>query len=941
VNRDWPEPPEKLRDRDIWLPWRYEEREGKDGEIYQTKVPVDPTGGGRGDSTDPSKRTDFESAVRFANNHSDVAGIGFAFPEDDTLAGVDLDDVRDPDDGQLLPWAREIVSDLDSYTEISPSGTGVHVVVVGFKPGDKSRKTVDEDGETDADGGCEVEIYDDSRFFTYTGDVLEGLDRAFDTVKQRHSELGQLYDDYLGPDGPDQERDGVDDEATASPQGGTSRRNDLSDEEVLETARNAKHGVKFERLERGDDSLHSDDTSRADMAFVSYLAFYTGGDRTQIERLFKSSGRMRPKVRDRDDYLERTIDAALEHQQEFYQGPRSDDAPSTTAVDEAIDAIEDDLEGDEQDDHDDVQEETSWTSLASTPSSRAPVQEDILYRVLEPFNDEDDPIDSATAVNRVADIFDDAWHFIYPERQVPGWRETLYVYNPTTGVYEPRGEAFASSQAEELLGAFATNQRVNEIVEKLSRRNIERGPAFDVSPHRLVVGNGILDLHTGELCDHTPEEYHATRVGVDYHEDAECPEIDEFFHEIVEDQDAATLYRVAAHTLYKDYIGAKAVMLVGGGSNGKTMFTWLLEELLNPTDTERNTTGISLGEISQGDFALSNLYGKMANINADINSSDVSDLGPLKRLTGGDLMDADVKYESRVRFRNYASLIFAVNQMPSFSEDTHALWRRWVYLKFPYTFEPGEPETDPEHVLKERIGNEEELEGLLAKCVREIQTWHDGREMFPDIPSPDQIREMMLRASEPVYDFAKVCLKEDQESEIPKDEVRQAFREYANQTSLGSDIAMNPNVFGEKLISVADWPIETSRPTKGNRRVRCYKGIDWTERGRQVLEGNEPDERGQTGLTANGPSHTGRVSDQGTVGWDFDEIPDDATGPAADAKRLYRILLKSTSNSMAKGELFSAAADRHDLDPRRAETALDKLRSRGDVTVDDGEIVPK
>lgn len=571
-------------------------------------------------------------------------------------------------------------------------------------------------------------------------------------------------------------------------------------------------------------------------------------------------------------------------------------------------------------------ESPSAESGPSPSSSRdRTIEERILSRVLRPYDADEDSIDVQTAVNRVADEFDEEWHFVYPERDVPGWRETLHVYNPHTGVYEPRGEAFVQFQAERLLNAFATNTRVNEIVEKIVRRNIERGPAFEVSPHRLVVGNGILDLHTGELDDFDPEEYHATRIGVDYKPDAACPGIDEFFHEIVKDDDVGTLYRVAAHTLYKDYIGSKTVMLVGGGSNGKTMYTWLLEQLLNPTDTEKNTTGISLGEISESDnnFAVSNLYGKMANINADINSSDVNDLGPLKRLTGGDLMDADVKYESRVRFRNYASLIFAVNQMPSFSEDTHALWRRWVYLKFPYTFKPDDPETDPEHVVKDRIGNDAELEGLLARCVEEIQAWHNGREMYPDIPSPEQIREMMLRAAEPVYDFATVCLQESEEGQIRTEEVRSAFRDYARETGLGSAAAMDPGRFGEKLQSVAEFPIENKQVRQNGSRVRCYTGVDWTSRGEQIANGEAPKDLGQTGLD---PEGIGKSYGEPTP-------PADAEGPEADAQRVRAIL--KDDGPLGDGELAAKAAERFDLAPPDVEQAVATLRQDGRITDDE------
>ena len=61
-------------------------------------------------------------------------GIGFVFTEDDPYVGIDLDDCRDPDTGELTDLANSIVEQLDSYTEISPSGTGIHIIVRGVLP---------------------------------------------------------------------------------------------------------------------------------------------------------------------------------------------------------------------------------------------------------------------------------------------------------------------------------------------------------------------------------------------------------------------------------------------------------------------------------------------------------------------------------------------------------------------------------------------------------------------------------------------------------------------------------------------------------------------------------------------------------------------------------------------------------------------------------------
>jgi putative DNA primase/helicase len=318
----YPDPPDQLHDRDVWLVWKYDEREKSDGSTYQTKVPLDPDTGREGDATDDGITVPFERAVEAEQALDAADGIGFAILANDLLVGTDLDDVRDPEDGSLNRLGREVMTTLDSYTEVSPSGTGLHAVALGFKPGDRCRRKLAPDGSRDGDE-CEVEMYDEDRFFTYTGQRVDGA--GFDAVEQRNDAVSEVYEEYLA----NESTDGSDGES--GEYDGETPDLDLDDEQVLEKARNASNGEKFERLERGSDSAHGGDTSAADQAFVNYLAFYTGGDRSQMDRLFRASGRMRDKwdPSNHSTYKERTLDKAINGREEFYEPEQNNPTPDT------------------------------------------------------------------------------------------------------------------------------------------------------------------------------------------------------------------------------------------------------------------------------------------------------------------------------------------------------------------------------------------------------------------------------------------------------------------------------------------------------------------------------------------------------------------------------------------------------------------------------------
>ena len=141
--------PEILKSQRRWLLWRYEERARR-----ATKVPYQVSGA-PASSTGTSTWTSFDEAVAAVQN-TDRGGIGIALG--DGLVGVDFDHVRDPETGRIEPWVERLMGRLQSYSEVSPSGTGIHVICRGELP-QGSRKFTD----------LRVEMYDSGRYFTVTG----------------------------------------------------------------------------------------------------------------------------------------------------------------------------------------------------------------------------------------------------------------------------------------------------------------------------------------------------------------------------------------------------------------------------------------------------------------------------------------------------------------------------------------------------------------------------------------------------------------------------------------------------------------------------------------------------------------------------------------------------------------------------------------------------
>ncbi len=263
-----------------WVAWKWGPRRdnGK-----QSKVPISPHNGKNASATDARTWGSFSQACK-ANEKYGCAGVGFVFTEADPFAGVDLDNCVDA--GEVAPWAMEIVEALNSYTEVSPSGTGLKVWIEATKPGDRC-KTGDK------------EMYDSGKFFTFTGERFTGKG-----VEKRQEQLTELYR-RLFP------------QNTATPRSYDARTG-LGDFELLEKARESSTGREFKALyDRGNPT--GEDHSKADNKLMMMLAFWCGKDAEQMERLFSGSALgQRDKWTRRADYRKRTIERACNNTSKVY-----------------------------------------------------------------------------------------------------------------------------------------------------------------------------------------------------------------------------------------------------------------------------------------------------------------------------------------------------------------------------------------------------------------------------------------------------------------------------------------------------------------------------------------------------------------------------------------------------------------------------------------------
>lgn len=301
--------PEELRRRGHFCLWRYEERNGQ-----RTKVPYNPRNPQeRGRSNEPSTFAPLEVAEA-ALSRCGYDGLGIGIFED--FAGIDIDHCVD-DAGRLSEMAEDIVRTMDTYTEVSPSGHGLRILFLapGFQY-DKAKYYIKL-----SEIGLECYIAGmTNRYLTVTGDTIR-----YAPLAERTKELQAVLDKYMVRNPQDGEEARKPTQTAGSwSYGQKVKPGELTDNELIWKAKNARNGDTFSRLWTGDTSGYASH-SEADQALCNLLAFWTNKDAGRMDALFRESGLMREKWDRRQSgttYGAITIAEAIRRCGEGYEPPQ-------------------------------------------------------------------------------------------------------------------------------------------------------------------------------------------------------------------------------------------------------------------------------------------------------------------------------------------------------------------------------------------------------------------------------------------------------------------------------------------------------------------------------------------------------------------------------------------------------------------------------------------
>jgi len=414
-------------------------------------------------------------------------------------------------------------------------------------------------------------------------------------------------------------------------------------------------------------------------------------------------------------------------------------------------------------------------------------------------------------------------------REILKAHKLLYVANVGFYEYVPQGkwtllnDEVIHSYISDTLGGFTAGGKL-EPIKKLMRPEVLTTQEFDRKPVVNFI-NGTLELDTGNFREHSRDDYCSMQLPYPYLPDAKAPRWETFMEEITA-QDAKrqeNLQFIAGYTLFNDCRHEKIFVLTGEGSNGKTIFTKVLEQLYG----DENVTHINPQGITEA-FESIHLRSSLLNIAGEIKSDLSSTEEKLKQIASGESIQACYKGKDFIKFKPRAKMIFCCNGQLRSSDTSYGLARRLTIIDFPCKFVEFPDADDPLQMEKDIELYDKLLPELPGIFNWAYQGYKDLLKFgnFTETDEHEQLMRAFRQASNPVE-----CFIDDLMDAPPQRISRESiYRQYV--------IWCEDN--GHKPLSSTRFHPEFRRVTKKTYEEYCVAvwkdGGSKKERGYEIIE---------------------------------------------------------------------------------------------------------
>jgi len=400
------------------------------------------------------------------------------------------------------------------------------------------------------------------------------------------------------------------------------------------------------------------------------------------------------------------------------------------------------------------------------------------------------------------------------------------LYRYEDGVFNTGAEPYLKNKIrEELDYRWAKKYRDDTItwIKDMTYEDLDMLP----SNNNLVnVKNGMLDIKTKELKPHNEKYKSIIQFPVNYNPDAYNERLDRFIEEVFPSDTIPLLWEHCGYILLDDLELKKFLILVGNSNSGKSKFLELIEEVVG----EDNVSHESLHRLTGRPFSIANLFGKVANIYSDLESSALKNTGIIKMLTGGDKIHAEIKHGDTFYFQNRARFFFSANTLPRINSDDAVFFNRIHVVRCPNQFIPGE-NADP--FILQKLNTDEGKSYWLNRAVKGAQRLLDNQK-FTTVQSVEDEISSYRNQSDSVSEFIDSQTVVERGSWEEKSVIYTAYRNWCH------DVGRKPVSF-RKFIRRSQQPPHNfvefhPKDKKKGKQVNAWRNIRLTDMCEQKYE---------------------------------------------------------------------------------------------------------
>ena len=356
------------------------------------------------------------------------------------------------------------------------------------------------------------------------------------------------------------------------------------------------------------------------------------------------------------------------------------------------------------------------------------------------------------------------------------------LYRFRDGAYRAGTEAFIGGSVKALAERWNRTAKFSErlITTTLAYLTADAPALWERPPFDVVnLTNGLLNVETLTLTPHTPKHLSPVQLPVIYDPSSTCPAWERYSAAWFPQDALGLAWEVPAWLMTPDTSIQKAVLLIGESGNGKSRYLTGCANFLG----RPNVSARSLQRLSTDRFAIASLYGKLANVCADLPSDHLTSSDVFKQLTGGEFaMTGERKFHDAFDFSPFARLVFSANHPPKSNDASEAFFSRWLVCLFPNSFR-GAPGEVASNEIDDALSTPAELSGLLNRALAalpHIRTAHRLTESASMIEAFEDFRA----ATDPLNVWITANTIGGGEMVVPQKVLATEYRKFATANNL-------------------------------------------------------------------------------------------------------------------------------------------------------------